>query len=690
MTVPVTLIPVAISALRSLIHLRGRVIEIRDVERVDDPLPLLLPTLPGNLIRNQTKDPGRMQNAFSQDPVFRAALEARGLLEHFDKFHSNVDPQHGGPLEPDRHRDLFWRFMGLYYQISDQKEGLEPFDIDVGPLAIDRFIVTSSVSGDSAPGLRILRLTAETLVEFLGDNAGVFLARSSNKLVISSILREFASRTDIEKDTPKRILKVLVGSIAVAASENGQRISDNPAAAMLFASLGRTRSEFGDDFVARIVSHEGFNAVVSDWAGSLIEDRYLVELLADMKGLDEGSYDPADPTTLPMRLQPIFGALQNTLGVIGGHIGTADALSREGSFRAVFGAVLVGLTQNSSAVVGDALDADRFMASLLEAVITKTSRIGAIENNDLIAPVFTNLMGALAKAVPEVGQDRAVARAEKILEQMALRIQSPAMQTTLSELTLFGGETLARGLMIEIFAIAQERTNVLLEREYERSQDSAVVLLSQIPGLLRTGMNRDGSVRVIKTALERIFSADDADTAFFAEIFPHLTEIVRKLGEGRARPSPEAIESAMGLLIRRIEGDRPVWQRLHEAGHLPIVIQTISSVLTGDVVPAHISSQTLLDIADEALGEFSSHGLTLSDLAAVSADPETFLRDRIRSLMTQALVAAFAKLGRDARGRDMPGIVRKILRKALEKSKLENLSEAELALAIDEALAERI
>ncbi|MDW3222802.1 MAG: hypothetical protein R8G34_07940 [Paracoccaceae bacterium] len=685
-----TLIPVAISALRSLVHLRGRVIEIRDVERIDDPLPLLLPALPPNLIRNQTKDPGDMQKAFSQDPVFRAALEARGLLDQFDKFHANLDPQDGGPLEPERHRDLFWRFMGLYYQISDQKAGQEDTEIGPGPLGIDRFIVHSSVSGDSTSGLRILRVTAETLVEFLGDNAGVFLAGSSNKLVISSILREFASRSDIENDTPKRILKVLVGSVAVAAAENGQHISDNPAAAMLFSSLGRARTEFGDDFVARIVSHEGFTAVVSDWAGSLMEEPYLVELLADMKGLDAGSYDPADPTTLPARLQLVFGALKNTVGVIGDHVGTADALSREDVFRDVFGAVLSGITQNSRAVLQDELQGDRFMASLLQAVIANISRTGTLENNDLIAPVFSTLMGTFAKIIPEVAQDRALGRAEQILVQLAARIQSPDMQATLTELERFGGESFARGLMIDLFSAAHARADVLREGESERSQAIAATLLGQIPGLLQTGLNREGTVRVVKSVLGQMFPADSAEGAFVFEIVPQLTDIVKAIGDGRPTPEPELIENAMGLLIQRIEGDRPVWQRLHEAGHLPIVIQTISSVLAGEDVPAHLSSQTLLDIADEALGGFASHGLTISDLAVLAADPEAFLREKIRTLLTQALHAAVEKLGREARGDDMPRIIRKILRKALKVRNLENLSDADLAAAIDEALAERI
>ncbi len=688
MAVPVTLIPVALSAVRSLVLLRGRVIDIKDRKRLDDPLPVLLPALPPTQVVNPTKDPDRMRAAFRADPVFRAALEVRGLEDSFDAFDKNIDPLTGDALETERHADMFWRFMGLYYQVErqDSVAGLSDIEVDAG--GIDRFLVRSAAAGGGSSGVQILRATAEVLVEFLGDNASIFLARSSNKVILSSVLREFATRTDLEQDTPKRILKILVGSVAVAAADHGTEATDNPAAAILFGALGRARQEFGDDFVIRIASHEGFTTVVSDWIGSLAADPYLVELLADVKGLDDGSYDPADPGTLPARLQPVFGALKNTLGVIGRNIGTAEPLSQEQTFRDVFGAVLSGVTQNSGALLGEKLDGDRFMASLLQAVITTVGQAGAVQNNDLIAPVFADLMAQMAEVLPTLGQDAALSRAEVILQDLALRVTSGETQAVLAELEDAGGARFARALMIEVFTIAGQRSDVLLAGDSERVQAVAQALFAQMPDLLRTGLDRDGAVRVFEAVIGQLYAEDTPDGAFVLGLLPHLTGLMRAVGEGRPTLETDAVEEILGLLVARLASDRPVWQQLHEAQQLPVLIAAIAAVLKGDAVPKTLSVMTVLEIADETLGIFARHGLKLSDLAAAADDPEAFLTERVEALLGQAVEAAVARLGRDAGADDLVDIVRRILAEALKADDPMALSAADLAAVIEAAIAE--
>ncbi|MEM9341599.1 MAG: hypothetical protein AAGA87_00990 [Pseudomonadota bacterium] len=690
MAVPVTLIPLALSAVRSFLHLRQRVIDIRDTGRLDDPLPLLLPALPPSLVENPTQDPKRMLEAFRDNPVFRAALEARGLREQFDLFHDNIDPLTGEPLEQERHADMFWRFMGLYYQVRRQEGAADLPDIEVDQAGIDRFLVRSAAAGGKPEGVQVLRATAETLVDFLGENASIFLARSSNKVILSSVLREFATRTDLETDGPKRVLKMLVGSVAVAAADHGAEATDNPAAALLFGALGRARQEFGDDFVARIASHEGFTAVVSDWVGSLAEDPYLVDLLADLKGLDDGSYDPADPTTLPARLQPVFGALKNTVGVIGRHIGTAEPLSQEQAFRDVFSAVLSGVTQNAGALLGEKLDGDRFMADLLEAVISTVGQSGAVQSNDLIAPVFRDLMAQMAAVVPTVGQDAALSRAEVILQDLARRVTSGQTQAVLAELEGLGGERFARGLMIEVFTIARARTDVLLAGDSERAQAVAEVLFGHMPEVLRTGLDRDGAVRIFEEMLGQLYPQDTPDGAFVLGLLPHLTGLAGAIAERRPKLAPGAVEDMLRLLAERLAADRPVWQRLHEAGHMGVVIGAVASVLKGDGVPKTLTALTALEIADEALGVLSRHGLKLEDVAAAAADPEAFLKERVEALVGQAVDAAVERLGRDAGGDDLASIVRRVLAEALAADDPQALGAGELTKAVEAAIRDLV
>ncbi|MEM8591228.1 MAG: hypothetical protein AAGF13_01760 [Pseudomonadota bacterium] len=683
-----TLVPVALSALRSFVHLRGRVIDIRDTKKLDDPLPLLLPALPPTQVVNVTQDPARMQQAFRSDPLFRAALDVRGLAEQFDAFDKNKDPQTGETLSEERHADMFWRFMGLYYQVKRQDGAAGSPDIEVDQSGIDRFLVQSAAAGGSSSGVQILRALADTLVEFLGENASVVLARSPNKVILSSVLREFASRSDLEADTPKRLLKTLVGSFAVAAADHGAGATDNPAAALLIGALGRARQEFGDDFVAKIASHAGFTAVLSDWVGNLAEDPYLVELLGDIKGLDDGSYDPENPGSLPAKLRPAFGALKNTLKVIGENIGTAEPLSQEAAFRGVFHAVLGGVSQNAGALLNEKLDGDSFMAGLLDSVISTVKQSVPVEGNDMIAPLFAGLMSEISAVVPTLGQEEALVRARVILQDLAGRIGSAPTKAALAELEGLGGAKFARGLMIDLFATARGRADVMLAGESERAQAAAEVLFSQMPGVLREGLDRDGALQLFDVVISQLHPDEAPGGDFLLGLLPQLTPLARAIGERRPMLEPGAKGEILGLLTERLVGDRPVWQRVHDAGHLPVVIEGLSSALAGDGLPKAVAATTVVEIADDAMRILSRHGLKLSELAANAPDPEAFLKERVEGVFGQALEAASAKLGRDAGSDDLPAIVERVLVASLGQADPRPLSAANLAGVVEAAIAE--
>lgn len=691
MSIPLAAIPMALSAIRSLIHLRHRIVDIRDTRRSRDPLKLLLPELPHNLIRDQQNDPALMQNAFSQIAHFRAALDARDILEHFDLFHKNIDWKTGGPLEPERHSDMFWRFMGFYYKLEDEDkkiDGIPDFEIDEHGL--DSFLVKSAKSGGGQEAVNILRATAEILINFLGDNAGVFLAKSPNKLILSTVLREFATATDIETDNSNRILKTLVGAIAVGAADHGATLSNKPAAALLIAALGRTRRDFGDDFLARIVSHQGFSAVMADWVKSLATDPYLVELLAEMQGLDESSYDPSDAASLPAKLQPVFGALQNVLGVVSDHIGTRDALAREETFRAVFGAVLNGVTNHSSALLKAELEGDKFMATLLETVIAKIGRTGAIQNDDLIAPVFENLLDTLAGVIPELGQDVALNRAELILEDFAQRLESGEIQTALDDLKAFGGEQFARDLMVELFGKAQIRLNAQLEGDASRSNIAAQILLAQMPELLENGLNRDGAVRVFEAALGQILKDETPEGSLVRDLLPMASDLLNQLRQDRPQLDKDTVETFVLSWINKVRQDRPVWQALHRAELLKPVITGIGTVLSSGAMPRDISMEILLEVAHSATATLFRHGIILQELAETANDPGVFLNTKIIELVDQAASAAVGQLGRSAGGADLVQIFAILLDTALSGNSMELMTSAQIDTALERALALRL
>jgi hypothetical protein len=528
---------------------------------------------------------------------------------------------------------------------------------------------------------------AETLVDFLGDNASVFLSRSSNKLVLSTILREFAARTDLETDSSNRLLKILMGSVAVAAAENGSEISEHPAATLLFNSLGRVRDAHGDDFVARIVTHAGFTSVVSDWTSNLATDPYLVDLVADLRGLDDGSFDPEDSSTLPADLQMALGALTNTVKVIGDNIGARDPLDREDRFRAVFAAALSGMSRNSAALLHQELDGDRFMGSLLEAVIATVGRTGTIQNNDLIAPVFQNMLDVLSGVAVELGQDRTLSRAEEILQVLAVRFTSDGLKKTLTDLEPLVGVKGARLIVAEVFAAAQANSDIQKAGDIERLHAIAETLLNDVPVLLAQGFDSPAAMRLVKGVMARIVPEDTTDGALFADVLPNLIELVEALKSRHGKLDVDTLEAIYDALLIRFETDAPVWQVLGDAKLTRPMIQAIVAVLSGDAVPARVPTGILVQIAERSLGKLSSHGLDLSDLVAGADDPGRQLRDMTEALLEQALRAAFEKLGRKASGEDVPEIVSEILERALAKGPVTTLSDLEMGGVLKEIIA---
>ncbi len=684
---PVALVPVAISALQSFVSLRRRVVEIRDLQRLDDPLPILLPVPSQQILRDEVNDLIAMKNAFTSDPVYRAALEVRGLTDQFDAYLNKKDAVTGNDLDFERSQDMFWRFMGLYYQLKDQSDGTANSDFEVDEAGIDQFLVRSAAATGQPGSTKILRAVAETLVDFLGDNAGAFLSRSSNKMVLSTILREFAARTDLETDGSNRLLKVLMGSVAVAAAEHGSEISDHPAATLLFNSLGRIRDTHGEDFVARIVTHAGFTSVVSDWTANLAMDPYMVDLVADLRGLDDGTYDPEDPTSLPPEMQLVLGALTNTVKVIGDNIGSRDPLDREDRFREVFAAALTGLSKNSTALLRQELDGDQFMGSLLEAVIATIGRTDTIQNSDLIAPVFKDLLDGLSGVVADFGQDRTLSRAEEILQDLATRITSDGVKQTLSDLEPLVGPKGARLIVAEVFAAARAQGDPETAGDIERLHAIAELLMDEMPTVLAQGLDSSGALRLVGQIATQVLPDDTSDRALVVGALPHVIELVDALTTGQGRVSSATLEAIYQTLLTRFETDAVVWQVLSDADLTGSVFQAITFVLHDDTVPKRITTEIRVQITVKALGILSSHGLILGEFAAGSADPAQQLREVVEALLRQALSAALEQVGRRASGKDVPEIVSKILERALKKDPVSVLTELELGDALTEVIA---
>lgn len=679
MVLPVALVPVALSAVRSLVILNRKVGRVRVTAELDDDIAVVLPPMPPNVLRTAT-DRAEMEAAFSSDTPERAALQARGLAGLFDSYMTD------GAMPEERQRELFFRFLGLWYAITDETDGTGSAQIETDAGGIDRYLVKSAQLGRGTQGLQILRATAEVLVDFLGDNASVFLARSSNKAVLSAILREFAAESDLEQDSPERVLKLLLGSVAVAASEHGAEISDDPAAVMLFAALGRVRRERGDDFVAHIISHDGFTAVVSDWITRLASDPHLVDLLAEVRGLDVGSYDPSDPTSLPVGLQPIYGALSQTLQVVGENLRTGQSLRDEAAFRGVMGAVLTGVSESATPLLRDRLDGDRLMAKLLAVVIEKVGNHPQVQGNDLIAPVFGSVLQSLGEVIPELGQDEALSKAEILIDGLADRIGSGEFQAAMARLETTRGRAFARGLLVSLVEVASRRGDLLLAGKSEQAQAALVAVMAQMPDLLETGVDRDGALRLFEDVVRAILPEDPLERSFAAGILPTLLPLFGALGDEGKRLRGAAAETVLAALIAHFEMDRPVWQKLYEAELVEPLIAAIGTGLRTGKPPARLQAMVLAEVLDAAVGAFGRHGIDLAELAAARDDPQAWIAGLTERVVAAVTSKIFAKMGRGADASDVARLTLSTIDLVLTASRTAPLTDAQIEAFLTEQI----
>lgn len=681
MAIPLQAIPVAISAVRSLILIGKRTEDILTERQTQAPLPVMLPPLPDSMIEDLVFDSQDMRQAFAPGGRFRTLLDDLGLADKFD-----ADMASTGARLAFQTR----RYLGLYYEARDAANGV--IDASSPYQSVAPFLVVSSEAGTGRTAGKLLRMVADTLLDFLGQSAPVFLSQSRNQLLISTILREFAAGTNLEQDPPDRILKTLLGSVAAAAADTtsaGNPPSDNPLALLLFASLGKVRRDMqdeGDDFVARIISRQGFQAVVGDWLTRVATDDHLVRLVAGFRDLDAGSYDPADPSTLPAGLQPVYGALSEVLLVIGKS--EAAALRQDDVFESVFKAVLDGVTDHSDALLQRELGGRKAMAELLQATITAIDTHMPDHGNPLIAPIFGTAQKLLARSLPHLSQDEAVDRSVALALALAQKMASPEFLEISDALTRGRDPDFARALIASTLELLGDRPDLLLDGQDGHIPDILREVLQAAPDLVKQGLSRDAITALTGDIIAVVLPDDGANGGFARDVMPVVLGLVQQVGQGGQVLPPKDIETLLRAYATHFGANRPVWEALIARDLLDPVILTVSAVLQdGAAPPPRLPPQTIAAILQAVLEATGRQGLALADLAGAAAAGPGQVQTLLRDELTCALTGVFARLGRGIDSHQMAPLLRVVLDQLLMQAPGQPLSDAELATLITDQIA---
>jgi hypothetical protein len=281
-------IPIAISAIQALLKYRGRVDQILALKEASESLPFSLPPAPFDF--NEHKD--ELFEFFENDQG-ALVLELHGRVADFERF--KADPSSSDNFA------LRMEFLQMFYEASDTAP------VFLGPqsearsvrasseMRLSYYVVASHRLSRNPALTRILLATADTLLEVAGANAGLFISNPKTQAIVSTLISEFAVKHDFDDDSAEMILKSLLRSAVVAAMENQESISEEPALVALFGALSDMREEFGDEFVAQIITKKGFQTLVgkyisevADEPSFLIEDGPFKEILsATLKDLGD-------------------------------------------------------------------------------------------------------------------------------------------------------------------------------------------------------------------------------------------------------------------------------------------------------------------------------------------------------------------------------------------------------------------
>jgi hypothetical protein len=273
--------PLVLSAVNSLLRYRQRVDTILSLKEASAALPFRLPPAPTDPAPHYEK----MLEFFGTSSG-HTILEVNGLTPSFQRI---LDASRQG--EPVPQEDLNTCYS-LYFEAADIRPRVIAPAADAGDqrkmassgptteMRLAYYIVESHRLSRNPTLTRLLLATADTLLEFVGENASTFVSNPRTQGVVATVIAEFAGRYDFDDDASEEIFRKLLGASVIAVLENPNVVPNEPAAQALMGALADIRETYrtkhgiegGDELVARLITKAGFQDLISGVIGHVTED----------------------------------------------------------------------------------------------------------------------------------------------------------------------------------------------------------------------------------------------------------------------------------------------------------------------------------------------------------------------------------------------------------------------------------
>lgn len=638
MVAPLALLPIAISGVRALLKFRDRLDTILVTSEASAKLPYRLPPIP-DIDRTPTpvltaffsivgKDPDDLTAVEKEkEPIITLVIENKGLEKIVEKIVA------GTSLEVSDISELRKGYSEAL-RLVEATRGLARPHLDAardgenerhwidGSDKLAYYIVDSARVSNNPAFARILLATADTLMEFVGQNASLLVSDAKTAGVISTLLDEFALKGELDDMGPDLLFRHLLGAVAVTLENHRHLTKDSRVGSALVGALADLRANppqtsgataNGDEFVADILTGDGFARLMAATATRLGQDRHFAQT--------------------ENMLRKTIGAVLREIGEVlpDGGFSSADG-------HRIFEAAIAVISEDfenrynpdarpdGKTIAGFVLS---ILAEQINTAATDNSLVGSLKSGAIFPDLYRAVLQGIA-ANPGLIADTGKSKA--YIGAMVKSIASTLAETPLND-------TLNR-VMIEriigdsLLITAQHASLVTGGNDYAAKIIEAA-LITAAP-LVRDGITMDELRDIVDTAVraaaENLALADMSENLRpVAESFAAaLTKVdISKLGDPNGRAAFARV--FLGSLSRNPK----LWKRISDqigAGETSILKPVVEGVTAGIVDGRGdvFQGPYLAEALDRSLTAALAHAARLAD----GKIDEPLLRAAVKALLT--------------------------------------------------------
>jgi hypothetical protein len=635
------------SAITAVLKYRGRVDTILSLNETTKGLPFRLPPAPKHEDRSRFL---RQMWKFFESPNGVAILHAQNLVTDFEVVRAAVE---GGKNPPAVNLN---RCYALYFEAADvptvllADEGASPGKLRAlassGPneeMRLAYYIVESQRLSRNPVYTRLALATVDTALEFLGENAGSFIANPRTRVLVESLITEFAVKQDFDDFSIRSIYQSLLGSALFAALDNPDSVPDKAALKALFGALSDLRTaqreqagdnegkkEKADEFFARLITADGFEDLVSSVFRQVARDPSFITSDQAARAVVTATFNVfADdfPKILDGDKAAIFGVIEAGLAAAAQNV--EGVLKRKIGDRPLITAVATAIAGS----IGEQAATNNFFKDIasgrIYAGIYKVALNAVAANPSALAtetglsPFVTDLVTGLTKTLSE----------------------TPLKET-------FDQQTL-RDLVAKSLMVLSEHPD-LVARDSSFATQVVSAAFEAAGKAIPDGLQGEDVIAITDAALRAA-----TDSLALAEMDDSFRAVLATLGSVLGSEGIKPLLSRAGRKdalissIQAVAANPAVWKKFEQAEILQPLATGILDALTSD--PSRLlSGPVLVEAMRKILSAVARRGATLLPGGAVE-------QSKVAKVLGMALNAANTEIGKTIDAENLPRFLERVI-----------------------------